>query len=146
MTQTREGLTLKLNRTLDAPVADVFSALTTADRITRWYGPSDDYKVEVHEWDLKVGGTYRISLNHKDGNVHTVHGTFREILEGEKLSYTWSWEGQPPLDSLVTFRLREVQGKTDLTFTHEGFPDAELRDKHEMGWTGSLERLARAIA
>jgi hypothetical protein len=45
----------------------------------------------------------------------------------------------------VTFRLRDVQGRTDLVFTHEGFTDAELRDKHEMGWTGSLERLARTV-
>jgi len=146
MTQTREGLTLKLTRTLDAPVAAVFSALTAADKIARWYGPSDDYEVVVHAWDLRVGGNYRVSLTHKDGAVHTVCCTFREILEGEKISYTWSWEGQPPMDSLVTFQLREARGKTDLDFTHEGLSNADLRDKHEMGWTGSLERLARAVA
>jgi uncharacterized protein YndB with AHSA1/START domain len=146
MTRTGEKLALDMTLTFDAPPAKVFAALTRPEQIAKWYGPSDDYTVAVKEWDLKVGGKYRISLTHKDGNVHTVHGTFREITEPETVSYTWSWEDQPPMDSVVTFRLREAAGQTELAFTHEGFGDAESRDRHRMGWTGSLERLARAVS
>jgi hypothetical protein len=41
--------------------------------------------------------------------------------------------------------LRAVNGGTDLTLTHAKFFDEPARDRHQHGWTGSLERLARAL-
>lgn len=142
MNQVKEGLVLKLERTFDAPVEKVFAALTTAEAIAHWFGPSSDYSVEVHTWEARPGGRYRISLTHTEGNVHTAIGEITELVENRLLAYTWSWEEQPPMDTLVTFRLSEVGGKTRLEFTHEGFAEEELRAKHEEGWTGALDRLA----
>ena len=146
MTPTTQRLTVELERTLDAPVDAVFAALTDPVQVVRWLGPSDDYTGVVHAWDLRVGGHLRVSLTRKDGTVHTVVGSFREIVPGRKLAYTWSWEGGETLDSVVTFLLSDVGGKTALALTHEGLPNEEARRGHEEGWRGSLERLARALA
>jgi uncharacterized protein YndB with AHSA1/START domain len=44
-----EGRAIRLSRTYDAPIEDVWDALTTPDRIARWFLPiSGDYRVGGH--------------------------------------------------------------------------------------------------
>ena len=81
-----------------------------------------------------------------DGKTHSCHGTFKEVAAQQRLSYSWSWEGAPPMDTLVVFELAREGERTRLKFRHIGFPNEEARANHEQGWTGSLERLARHVA
>lgn len=143
---TTTGIHLKFERSLDAPVEHVYKVLTASDSIAKWYGPSDDFKVTVHQWDARLGGNYRVEFNTPGGETHIVVGVFKELVRNEKVAYTWSWEGQPPMDTLVTFTIRPDGQKTKLTLIHDGFPAEEVRAHHEQGWTGSLERLTRAVA
>ena len=138
-------LRIDMERTLDAAVERVFAVLTGAEHIAQWFGPSDDYKIKVHEWDCRVGGKYRVAFHTSPDEVHTVVGEFREITPNQRVSYTWSWEGQPPMDTLVTFDVEADGKQTHLKLTHEGLPLEELRQHHSQGWSGSLERLTRAI-
>lgn len=140
------GYELKLERTLHAPVDRVWAALTEADQITQWYGPGDEFRIEVLEWDCRVGGKYRVAMHHKDGQVHTCFGVFEALEPNQRIAYSWSWEGQPPMDTLVTFALSVDGDRTRLDFTHSGFPAEEAREQHRMGWNGSLERLASVVA
>jgi uncharacterized protein YndB with AHSA1/START domain len=144
--ETTTGYELKLDRTLNAPVERVWKALTEGAQIARWYGPSDDFRIEVMEWDCRVGGDYRVAMHHKEGQTHTCFGTFKTLLPNERIAYSWAWEGQPPMDTLVTFELAAEGDRTHLSFTHAGFPAEEAREQHRMGWTGSLERLQGAVA
>ncbi|HUP20111.1 MAG TPA: SRPBCC domain-containing protein [Gemmatimonadota bacterium] len=144
--ETKTATELKLERSLSAPIADVWSALTRGEEIARWFGPSDAFRIDVLEWDCRVGGGYRVAMHAPDGNIHTCHGTFREIEEPRRLAYSWSWEGQQPMDTLVVFQLTGKGNETRLRFSHTGFPSEEARDQHETGWSGSLERLARIVS
>ncbi|MDF5758098.1 SRPBCC family protein [Spongiactinospora sp. TRM90649] len=54
-TSTGAGRSLLLRRTYDAPIEDVWSACTEADRIGRWLAPV--------EGDLRLGGTYQLKGN-----------------------------------------------------------------------------------
>jgi uncharacterized protein YndB with AHSA1/START domain len=137
---------LKLEKTLNAPVAKVWKALTEGVQIPAWYGPMDEFRVEVHQWDCKPGGKYRVAMHAPDGNVYTCIGEFKEIKPTQRLSYTWSWEGQDPMDTLVTFELKPQGQQTALKFLHTGFPSEQERDNHNQGWSGSLERLAKTVA
>lgn len=137
---------LNLERTLEAPVDRVWAALTDAGQIARWYGPGEEFRIEVLEWDCRVGGRYRVAMHHPDGQTHTCFGVFKQIEPNQRISYTWAWEGQPPMDTVVTFALTADGEGTRLEFTHAGFPAEEVRDQHRMGWSGSLERLAAAVA
>jgi len=136
---------LQLERTLAAAPQRVWKALTDAQQISLWYGPSDEYRIEVHAWDCRVGGKYRVSMHHKGGNVHSVAGEFREISDGKRLSYTWAWEGAPPMNTLVTFEIKPEGKGTRLHFLHTGLPDENSRNQHNQGWTGSMDRLAKAV-
>jgi uncharacterized protein YndB with AHSA1/START domain len=141
MTPDTKTYEINLERTLKAPVAKVWDALTQRGELVRWYAPSDEFRTEVLEWDLKVGGAYRIAMHAPDGNTHTCFGVFREIAPQEKIAYTWSWAEQDPMDSLVTFELTAKGGQTLLRLAHTGFPADEAREHHEQGWMGLVGRL-----
>jgi uncharacterized protein YndB with AHSA1/START domain len=143
---SQAGISLKFERTLNASPAAVYEVLSKAENIPKWYGPSDEFKIKVHTWDCRVGGKYRVEFNTPTGETHIVVGTFKELVPGAKMAYTWSWEGAPPMDTLVTFQLKAEGKGTHLAFVHEGFPAEEAREHHRQGWTGSLERLSRAVA
>lgn len=137
---------LEFERDLRASRLKVWEALTRGEEITRWFGPSDDFRIEVLEWDCRPAGSYRVAMHAPDGSTYTCFGTFREVDAPKRLSYTWSWEGQPPMDTLVAFELAGDGDSTKLRFSHTGFSSAEAREQHRMGWTGSLDRLARSIS
>lgn len=137
---------LRMERTLQAPVDRVWAALTDAGQIARWFGPGEEFRIEVLEWDCRIGGKYRVAMHHRDGPTHTCFGEFKELEPEVRIAYTWAWEGQPPMDTIVTFALTAEAERTRVEFTHTGFPAEEAREQHRMGWTGSLQRLASVVA
>lgn len=137
---------LKIDRMLDAPVDRVWTALTDAEHIAQWYGPGGPFRIEVLEWDCRVGGKYRVAMHQQDGPTHTCFGVFKNLERDQRIAYTWAWEDQPPLDTLVTFTLTAEGEGTRLEFAHTGFPSEEVREQHQMGWNGSMERLVGVLS
>ena len=69
-------------------------------------------------------------------------GVYEEIVVNEKLVYTWKWAHEE-LVTRVIVELRPVgDGQTELTLTHTGFTDTEMRKSHEDGWHACFEKLA----
>ena len=136
---------IDLERDLAAAPARVFEVLSKPELVPKWLGPSDEFRVTAHEWDCRPGGRYRVEFNAPDGETNIVVGEFREVVRDERLAFTWTWEGKPVIDSLVTLQLTPAGNGTRLKLTHTGFPDAEMRDHHSFGWTGTLDRLGRAV-
>ena len=132
--------TLEIKRTFQSSREKVFEAWTDAEKLNRWFAPSDNYEVNA-ECDLRPGGKCRVQMTHKDGNVHTAVGEYREVNAPEKLVFTWSWEDASVQGTLVAVDFKDLGGSTEVTLTHTGFPSAEWRDKHSQGWTGALSRL-----
>jgi uncharacterized protein YndB with AHSA1/START domain len=138
--------TLKLRRTFQAPRERVFRAWTDPLELGRWFAPSEEYSTLVPVLELQVGGKYRVEMHHKDGNVHKVSGTYREIKPPEKIVFTWAWEHDPEMnESLVTIEFRDLGPSTEILLTHEHLPNVEQRDKHEHGWNGCINQLANYL-
>jgi len=142
-TAIKPSLTLK--RRLNAPAEKVYAAWTDPEKIVKWFGP-DSGPVTRAETDLRVGGHYTIAFNTENGERHQVGGVYREVVPNEKLVFTWAWRSTPERESLVTVALRPDGGGTSLTLTHEQFFDEEARDRHDFGWTGTLDKLERLFA
>jgi uncharacterized protein YndB with AHSA1/START domain len=142
-TATKPSLTLK--RRLKAPPAKAFAAWTDPEKVKLWMGPGE-IKVLHAETDPRPGGRYRWLMKSPDGEEHEVSGIYREVIENEKLVFTWAWKSTPERQSLVTVLLKSDGDGTLLTLTHEQFFDEEARDRHQKGWSGALEKMEKMFA
>jgi uncharacterized protein YndB with AHSA1/START domain len=110
--------------------------------MSRWLGPVNVIKVNATA-DVKLGGRYTIQMI-VPNDEHNVSGVYREIVQNQKLVFTWAWRSTPERESLVTVTFAPDGGGTLMTLHHEQFFDEAARDSHEKGWgviVGRLEAL-----
>jgi uncharacterized protein YndB with AHSA1/START domain len=84
-----------------------------------------------------------------DGTEYRKRGVYREIVEPERLVFTYASEdldGTVGPETLVTVAFAETGGKTKLTLRQAGFETAAACESHQGGWTSSLERFAEYLA
>jgi uncharacterized protein YndB with AHSA1/START domain len=142
-TAVKPSLTIK--RRFKAAPAEVFAAWTHAKKMKGWMGPGQVFAKHT-ESDPRVGGHYRIVMATPDGNEFDISGEFREVIANEKLVYTWHGTLTPQHDTLITVTFKPDGDGTLLTLTHEQFPDEAVRDSHNGGWTGALDKLEKYLA
>lgn len=138
---------LKLTRDFDAPRALVFKAWTDPQHLVRWWGPKD-FTLPHYQQDFRVGGTYRLCMRSPEGEDHWVWGVYREIVEPERIVFTWNRDPHPEMpraESVVSVTLSEHGGGTRLTLHHAIFQSTRDRNEHVGGWTQCLERLANYV-
>jgi len=141
--QTTPSLTLK--RRLNATPAQVFRAWTDPALLVRWFGPENVETIEA-ELDPRVGGVYRIVMLENNGERHQVRGSYQEVIENERLVFSWSWISTPERVSKVTVTLKPDGDITILTLLHEQLFDEKAVAGHTHGWTGSLVKLEAFFA
>jgi uncharacterized protein YndB with AHSA1/START domain len=141
-TQVKPSLTLK--RRFKATPAQVYKAWTDPAQLAQWMGPAEVTAVEATA-DVRVGGRYHVRMIAPD-DEHNVGGVYREVVPNEKLVFTWAWRSTPERESLVTVLIKPDGDGSLLTLIHEQFFDEAARDRHEFGWTGSLNKLERLFA
>jgi uncharacterized protein YndB with AHSA1/START domain len=135
---------LVITRVIDAPRPLVFRAWTDPDQIARWWGPKGFVTVD-HDMDVRPGGTYRFTMRSPEGTDHRKRGVYREIVEPERIVFTFAWvepDGQPGHETLITVTLKEEGTKTKLTLHQGVFDTVGWRDDHQVGWSSCLERFA----
>lgn len=137
---TKPSLTIK--RRIKAPPAKIFAAWTQPQALAVWFGP-EQIRDSHAEIDARVGGRFRVVMNATDGERHEVGGVYREVVQNEKLVFTWAWVTTPERESLVTVQLKSEGDATLLMLTHEQLFDEKTRDGHHHGWTGSLDKLEK---
>jgi uncharacterized protein YndB with AHSA1/START domain len=140
---TTPSLTLK--RRLNATPAEVFRAWTDPKLLTRWFGPENVETIEA-ELDPRAGGAYRVVMLENTGERHEVSGSYHEVVENERLVFSWSWVTTPERVSRVTVTLKPDGDVTILTLVHEKLFDAQAVKGHTHGWTGSLVKLEELFA
>ena len=145
---TSADLELVITRILDAPRPLVFKAWTEPDRAVRWWGPPGLYH-GLQRDDLRPGGAYRVCMRSPEGSEHWQRGVCREVVEPERLVFTFAWEdaeGTPGHETVVTVTFAEHEGKTKLTLHQAVFETITARDLHQGGWASALECLAEYLA
>ncbi|MBD3836358.1 SRPBCC domain-containing protein [Brevundimonas sp.] len=144
--------TLRLRRTFDAPRALVWRAWSRPEILVLWMGPVEWPAFSVTS-DFRIGGAWRIGLKSPDtGEALWQGGVYREIVEPERIVFTFKWEGEnhedgPAVDTLVTVQLSETDdGRTEMDFTHDGLKNACSLAGHTHGWTSTADRLEAWLA
>ena len=137
----RELPSLLLGRVYPVAPEKVWRAWTDPQALSRWFGPGDVDTVSLAELDVRVGGRYRIVFGAPDGSEHEASGVYLDVVPNRRLVFTWTRRGMPEADSQVTIELRPVEAGTELTFRHEQFSGAAVRDDHEGGWLPTFAKL-----
>jgi uncharacterized protein YndB with AHSA1/START domain len=141
---------LVIRRILDAPRSRVFAAWIDEKQAARWWGPKG-FTTVANKMDVRVGGEWQRRMRSPEGSEHHSRGFYREIVEPERLVFTFSWDqggvqGHGP-ETLVTLTFADLSGdRTELTLTQELFETAAARDAHYHGWSNCLDRLVEYLA
>lgn len=151
MTGSPDEVVLRLTRRFAAPRERVFDAWTDPRLLRRWWAALQGWETSRAEVDLRPRGRYVLSMrDDASGAIHTVAGEYVEVRRPERLSYTWTWEGEPQEmrgseRTLVLVEFAEDGGGTRVDLTHRGFADGHIRDLHGEGWAGCLDKLERRV-
>jgi uncharacterized protein YndB with AHSA1/START domain len=139
---------LVITRVFDAPRRLVFKAWTEPDRAALWWGPQGFTTISC-EMNVRPGGAWRRCMRAPDGTEHRKRGVYREIVEPERLVFTYATEdaeGRSGHETLVTVTFADLGGKTRLTLHQVAFESVAARDSHRGGWTSCFERFAQHLA
>jgi len=156
MTQStpQTGISLRVTKTINAPCERVFAAWTQPEHLHKWWGAHESFSAPIAEVDLRVGGKDRFGMLEPGKDApYVAYGVYQEVIESEKLVFTWAFEKMPgddpgfvPAETLVTVEFIDKGDATEVVLTHERFPDEHMRDEHQGGWFGCLDGLERLFA
>ena len=118
----------------------VFRAWTSPQALQKWFKPFGT-EIRVAYFDLRVGGSFRFDFQPAGQPPACVTGTYVEIVEPQKLSFTWSSPVTGGKDTLVVIQFEERDNGTEVTLTHSRFLLDEMVQKHVEGWQIVLEEL-----
>jgi uncharacterized protein YndB with AHSA1/START domain len=143
---------LEITRVLDAPRALVFAAWTDPKHMARWWGPKC-FITPVCEVDARPGGALRIVMRGPDGAEYPMSGTFREVVEAERLVFVSTPEdtrGNPLAETVTTVTFADVDGgKTKLVLHTRAVGlapiAAQMFEGMEAGWTQTIDRLVELV-
>ncbi len=129
--------------TIDAPAERVWQALTTPAQIKEWFFGVDT------ESDWRQGGQL-VHRGEYQGKPYEDKGEILRIEPPTLLVHThWSdvsgLPDEPASYQVVTWSLREHDGRTDLTVSEENLPSEQAKVTSDQSWPMVLENLQRLL-
>jgi uncharacterized protein YndB with AHSA1/START domain len=113
---------------------------------------------QVHAFDAREGGTFRISLTYKDPQLSpggktseatdTFQGRFVELVENEKIVEAVQFESPDQAfggEMKVTTSFTDTDQGTEVTILCEGIPPGVRPEDNEAGTEQSLQKLAAVV-
>lgn len=133
----------------------IYRALLDADAIVRWRVPAG-MTGEVHEFDGREGGYFRISLTYDTPtgagksmpHTDTYHGHFVKVVPNEQVVEVLEFETTDPElrgKMTMTTTLTDVDGGTEVRIVHEGVPDRVPIADNDAGTRMALAHLATLV-
>ncbi|HJR44175.1 MAG TPA: SRPBCC family protein [Actinomycetota bacterium] len=128
-----ESEDLVVERRVSVPPEEVFTYFTDSQKWLAWQGT----EAEV---ELAPGGIWRVNVT-GDGFAS---GRVVEVVENERIVFTWGWEQGPPVppgSTTVAIELVPDGEGTVIRLTHRDLPPDQI-EIHRYGWEHFVPRLA----
>ena len=150
---------IKMERTFDALVEDVWELWTTKAGIESWWGP-DGFRVEVRSIDLRPGGELRYAMIAtapdkvefmKRSGMPVATETlirYREVVVNQRLAYVNHADfipGVEPYDTTMAVEFEATAGGTKLVLLLDPMHDTTWTQRMVMGWENELGKLAKLL-
>ena len=138
--------TVRLHRVLRAPADRVYRAFLDPAAMAKWL-PPNGFTGTVHRMDAEVGGQWRMSFsNFSSGNSHAFGGKYLELVPGQRLCYTSTFDdAHLPGEMVTTVTLTPVSCGTEMHVVQEGIPAVIPAEACYLGWQESLVLLAKLV-
>jgi uncharacterized protein YndB with AHSA1/START domain len=153
MTAAHRGAWTRTSRIIKARPEELYAAFMDPGALVAWLPPGE-MTGEIHEFDARAGGGYRMSLFYPPTERSSRGKTSdkedmvmvrfvelapaRRIVEGVKFVTT-----NPALFGEMTIEFEPVSGGTEVTFLCTNLPPGLRAEDNEAGSRLSLEQLAR---
>jgi uncharacterized protein YndB with AHSA1/START domain len=147
--------TLSISHRINAPRSIVYRALLDPRAIAKWKVPNG-MTCEVHAFDAREGGSFRISLTYDaptetgktTAHTDTYRGRFVKLVPNQQVIEVDEFETTDPAlrgEMTITFTLADADGGTELLATHDGLPPGLSPADNETGWRMALAKLAALV-
>lgn len=135
-----------LHRVFTATPEKVYRAFTDPNALISWIPPYGFIGV-VHEMNLKVRGTYKMSFtNFTTGKSDSWTGKYLEIKKNEFLKYSEKFDNPNlPGEMITTVSIKKVLCGTEIKIIQEGIPSVIPLETCYLGWQESLEKLKKLV-
>src|SRR5512144_3061310 len=122
MTAPPGELTLEIKRVLPAARSVVFAAFSVPQQLAKWWGPQG-FSAPSLDFEVRVGGSYRIEMQPPEGEPFYLSGEFREVEPPARLAYTFAWEDPDPddVETLVELSFRGLGDSTEVALNQRPF-------------------------
>lgn len=148
MTEGADARESVITRVFDAPREQVWRAWTEPEQISRWWGPRG-WSTPLSEitMDLMPGGAFRlISVSDEDGTEMVQEGTYREVVEPERLVIEEAAEGAWHAGAVTVLTFADLgDGRTEMVFRTTIRTTAEGLDTAAAGLESAFDRLAEYL-
>ena len=137
-------LTVRIDKTVNAPIEKVFDAWLDPALLTQFILPAPGMSQPEVENDPREGGNFTIVMHVGDDRVpHS--GSYLAIDRPNRLKFSWESPYSAD-DSTVTLEFTAIDsGTTNVTLTQVKFLHEEARSDHEGGWRNILDRLDEVL-
>ena len=137
---------VSLHRVIKASPEKVYRAFTEALALASWMPPYGFIGI-VHDMDVKVGGTFKMSFqNFTTGNSNSFGGEYLEVVPNERLKYTDQFEDSNLQGTIVnTIWFEKTSVGTHVKILQENIPSMIPAEMCYLGWQESLEKLIKLV-
>jgi uncharacterized protein YndB with AHSA1/START domain len=149
--------TTKVSMIIKAPRRAVYKACLDPHAVAAWRVP-DNMKAQVHVFDAREGGTYRMSLTYRDPapspvgktseDTDSFQGRFVELVPDEKIVEAIEFDSRDPGfagEMKMTTRLADADGGTEVTILCQHLPSGIRPADNEEGTRQALQKLAALV-
>lgn len=143
-----------VTRGIRASPQAVYDALLDPAAVARWKVP-DGMRSEIHEWQPRAGGRFRVSLTYKDAGTgktrdrtDTYAGHFVELVPGERVVEAVEFETEREDlrgEMTIVTTLEPAQNGTEVRIDHASLPSGVTEADNRLGTEMALAKLAALL-
>ena len=145
-----------IERTVNAPVEEVWRMWTTREGLEAWWGP-EGFTSTVRHLDVRAGGRFEIAMTATQPEIvqflqssglpttSVAKGDYTDVSPNRRLVYTNAIDfvpGVPPYGTTTTVELTSIDARTTrLVVANDAMHDAQWTSMARQGWEQQIGKL-----